>query len=93
MRRRSGDPRTLGLATPDWCGMTGAGSARRVETERQDQLLTVAQAGDYLGTGERFIRRLIAQRRITYVKLGKYVRLQRSALDAFIEAGQVTSDQ
>jgi hypothetical protein len=36
--------------------MTGAGSARRVETERHDQLLTVAQAGDYLGTGERFPR-------------------------------------
>jgi excisionase family DNA binding protein len=60
--------------------------------EQHNQLLTVAQAGDYLGTGERFIRRLIAQRRITYVKLGKYVRLQRSILDEFIEAGRVTSD-
>jgi excisionase family DNA binding protein len=57
-----------------------------------DQLLTVAAAGEYLGTGERFIRRLIAQRRISYVKLGKYVRLQRSALDAFIAAGRVPSD-
>jgi excisionase family DNA binding protein len=93
VRRRSGDSRTIGLPPPDWCGMTGADSARRVETERHDQLLTVAQAGDYLGTGERFIRRLIAQRRITYVKLGKYVRLQRSALDAFVAAGQVTSEQ
>jgi excisionase family DNA binding protein len=61
--------------------------------ERNDPLLTVAEAGDYLGTGERFIRRLIAQRRITYVKLGKYVRLQRSTLDAFIEAGRVTSEE
>jgi excisionase family DNA binding protein len=61
-------------------------------TERHDPLLTVAQAGDYLGTGERFIRRLIAQRRITYVKLGKYVRLQRSTLDAYIAAGRVASD-
>lgn len=58
----------------------------------RDELLTVAQAGEYLGTGERFIRRLVAQRRITYVKLGKYVRLQRSVLDAFIEAGQVPSE-
>lgn len=54
-----------------------------------DPLLTVAQAGDYLGTGERFVRRLITERRIAYVKLGKYVRLQRSALDAFVEAGRV----
>lgn len=56
-----------------------------------DELLTIQQAGEYLGTGERFIRRLVAQRRIAYVKLGKYVRLQRSALDAFIEAGRVPS--
>ena len=34
-------------------------------------LLTVAQAGEYLGTGERFIRRLITERRISYVKVGK----------------------
>lgn len=72
--------------------MSGLTSDRVPLQERHDQLLTVAQAGDYLGTGERFIRRLIAQRRITFVKLGKYVRLQRSALDAYIAAGRVTSD-
>lgn len=54
-----------------------------------DELLTPAQAGDYLRTGERFIRRLIAERRIDYIKLGKYVRVQRSVLDAFIESGRV----
>jgi excisionase family DNA binding protein len=64
------------------------GSAERL----RDQLLTVGQAGEYLGTGERFVRRLVAQRRIAYVKLGKYVRLQRSALDAFIEAGRIPSE-
>jgi len=58
-----------------------------------DPLLTVAEAGEYLGTGERFVRRLITERRITYVKLGKYVRLQRSILDAFIDAGRVHSRQ
>ena len=60
--------------------------------EPHDELLTVAEAGEYLGTGERFVRRLVAQRRISYVKLGKYVRLQRSALNAFIEAGRVPND-
>lgn len=48
-----------------------------------DELLTASQAGDYLQTGERFIRRLIAERRIPYVKLGKFVR------DAAISAGRV----
>ena len=57
----------------------------------RDPLLTVAQAGDYLGTGERFIRRLVTERRIAFVKLGRHVRLQRSALDAFIEAGLIHS--
>jgi excisionase family DNA binding protein len=55
--------------------------------------MTVEQAGEYLGTGERFIRRLITERRITYVKVGKYVRLQRSALDAFVDAGRVHSQR
>ena len=68
---------------------TPAGGARR---ELQDALLTIAEAGEYLGTGERFVRRLVAERRIPYVKLGKYVRLQRSALDAFIDAGRVPSE-
>ena len=39
-----------------------------------DRLLTVAEAGELLGTGERFVRRLIAERRIRYVKLGRPVR-------------------
>jgi excisionase family DNA binding protein len=54
-----------------------------------NELLTPSQAGDYLQTGERFIRRLIAERRIPYVKLGRHVRLQRSDLDAFIASGRV----
>jgi len=58
----------------------------------RDELLTIGQADEYLGTGERFVRRLVAQRRIAHVKLGKYVRLQRSALGAFIEAGRVPSE-
>lgn len=73
--------------------MPATTSERAASLDQHNQLLTVAQAGDYLGTGERFIRRLIAQRRITYVKLGKYVRLQRSILDEFIEAGRVASEE
>jgi len=64
----------------------------RTDNSIVDELLTVAQAGDYLRTGERFVRRLVAERRISYVKLGKYVRLQRSTLNAFIEAGRVPCD-
>jgi excisionase family DNA binding protein len=53
------------------------------------QLLTIGQAAEYLSTGQRFVRRLINERRIPYVKLGKHVRLERCALDAFVAAGLV----
>ena len=59
----------------------------------RDQLMTVEQAGEYLGTGARFIRRLITERRITYVKVGKYVRLERSALEALVDTGRVHSQR
>ena len=52
-------------------------------------LLTVDQAAERLGTKTRFIRRLIAERRITYIKLGGHVRIENEVLDAFIEAGRV----
>jgi excisionase family DNA binding protein len=54
-----------------------------------DTLLTVEQAAERLGTSERFVRRLIAERRITYVKLGRHVRIAARDLDAFIRAGRV----
>lgn len=49
------------------------------------ELLSPVQAAEYLGVGERFIRRLIAERRIAYVKVGKYVRIHRGDLDEWIE--------
>jgi excisionase family DNA binding protein len=58
-----------------------------------ERLLTCAEAAKVLGTfdtsGERFVRRLIAERRIAYVKLGRHVRIPESALGEFIAAGAV----
>ncbi|MFJ8298366.1 excisionase family DNA-binding protein [Streptomyces sp. NPDC094447] len=50
-----------------------------------DRLLTVDEAAERLGTGVRFIRRLIQERRIRYVKLGKHVRIADSVLTAYVE--------
>ena len=55
-----------------------------------DHLLTVSEAAELLGTTERFPRRLIAERRIEYVKLGRHVRIAESALRAFINASTIT---
>ncbi|MDN5385614.1 helix-turn-helix domain-containing protein [Streptomyces sp. LB8] len=54
-----------------------------------DRCLTVAQVAELLGTTERFPRRLIAERRIRYVKVGRHVRIPESALNAFINANTV----
>jgi excisionase family DNA binding protein len=56
---------------------------------RFGRLLTVEQAADYMNTTVRFVRRLVAERRIAFVKLGRHVRLSTSDLDAFVAAGRV----
>lgn len=56
------------------------------EVNRQpDRLLTVAEAAERLGTDVRFIRRLIHERRIRYIKLGKHIRIAESVLAAYVE--------
>ena len=54
-----------------------------------DRLLTVEQAAEIFGTKVRFPRRLIAERRIRFVKLGAHVRIPESAVRAFIEQATV----
>ena len=54
-----------------------------------DKLLTVAEAADALGTSERFPRRLIAERRIRFVRVGRHVRIPESALVEFVASGTV----
>ena len=54
-----------------------------------DRLLTVEEAADRLGTSVRFVRRLIAERRIAYVKVGRHVRLDPADVEAFIAASRV----
>jgi excisionase family DNA binding protein len=51
--------------------------------------LTVPEAAEYLNTGVRFVRRLIAERRIAFHKVGAHVRLSVADLDEFIRAGRV----
>ena len=54
-----------------------------------EQLLTVAEVAGLLGTSERFPRRLIAERRIRFVRVGRHIRIPETALREFIEAGVV----
>ena len=54
-----------------------------------ESLLTVDEAAERLGTSARFIRRLIAERRITYTKLGRHVRIAARDLDAYVASGRI----
>ena len=54
-----------------------------------ERLLTVEEAAERLGTSTRFIRRLIAERRIAYTKLGRHVRIAARDLDAYVASGRV----
>ncbi|MGP4003605.1 excisionase family DNA-binding protein [Streptomyces sp. 8N706] len=54
-----------------------------------ERLLSVAQVAERLGTTERFPRRLIAERRVTFVRVGRHVRIPEGALAAFIDANTV----
>jgi len=53
------------------------------------RLLTVEAAAEHMSTSVRFVRRLIAERRIEFVRIGRHVRISESALADFIKAGRV----
>ena len=53
------------------------------------RLLSIAEAAEVMGTPERFVRRLVAERRIAYHKIGKYVRITEADVQAFVLAGRV----
>ncbi|MFD8987082.1 helix-turn-helix domain-containing protein [Streptomyces goshikiensis] len=55
-----------------------------------EQFLNVKQAAKHLGMkDERFVRRLVAERRITYSKFGTHVRIKASVLDEYMRASEV----
>jgi excisionase family DNA binding protein len=49
-----------------------------------ERLLTVEQVAERLGTTVRFPRRLIEERRITFVKVGRHVRIPERVVDAYV---------
>lgn len=51
--------------------------------------MTIGEAAEYLNVSERFIRRLITERRVGFHHFGRFIRLSPKDLDAFAEAGHV----
>lgn len=60
---------------------------------QQDAPMTTVQASLYLGVSERYVRRLVAERRVSYYKVGRLVRFRREDLDALLTSSLVESRQ
>ncbi|GAA2905841.1 excisionase family DNA binding protein [Streptosporangium becharense] len=68
---------------------TGQEPVSMLPESARGRLLTVEEAAERLNTSIRFPRRLIEERRITFVHVGRNVRIPEAALEAFIAAGVV----
>ncbi len=63
-----------------------------LDRERNDMaLLDVGEAAEVLNTSPRFVRRLIQERRIAFVKVGRHVRIKSTELDRFVADGEVSA--
>ncbi|MGH3674001.1 MAG: helix-turn-helix domain-containing protein [Pseudonocardiaceae bacterium] len=51
--------------------------------------LSVPETAEYLNTSERFVRRLIAERRIAFHHVGRHVRIGLSDLDTWLADSRV----
>ena len=61
----------------------------RHPSPRSHPPLTLPEAAAYLNVSERFMRRLVAERRIAFHKVGHFLRFRVADLDRFLEAGRV----
>jgi excisionase family DNA binding protein len=52
-------------------------------------LLDIEGVARWLGTSHRHVRRLVAERRISYVKVGHFVRFEREAVVWWIDQQRV----
>jgi len=56
------------------------------------QLLRIPDLAEQLGVTERFIRRLVFERRIPYLKIGKFIRFDPTVVDEWISERRVPAD-
>jgi excisionase family DNA binding protein len=56
---------------------------------RHEPPLTLDEAANYLNVSGRYMRRLVAERRIAYHKVGHFLRFRVADLERFLQAGRV----
>jgi excisionase family DNA binding protein len=82
-------PRIPEPLTSEIAGYTQTGVAEASTAIGENELITSEEVAAKLRTTVRFVRRLVAERRIEYVKVGRAVRFRASAVDQYIERNRV----
>jgi excisionase family DNA binding protein len=54
--------------------------------------VTIPEAAAYLHVSPRFVRRLVNQRRLPYLRLGSLIRLRPDDIDAYLEGALVEAE-
>lgn len=54
------------------------------------RLIDITAAAEHLGVTVRYVRRLVSERRIPYVKLGHYLRFDPAELETWIDRARVS---
>jgi excisionase family DNA binding protein len=54
-----------------------------------ERLLTIAEAADALRTSTKFAQRLVSERKIRFVRVGRLVRIPESSLAEYVSSGAV----
>ena len=67
-------------------------TTRRSSAPTRDRLLTKGEAAVARNLSARFIERLVSERRIRFVRLGRHIRIPVSAIDELIAAGTVDEE-
>ena len=57
--------------------------------EMNQGLIDIGDVAALLGRSERFVRRLVEENRISFIKVGKYVMFRRSEVEEWIDARTV----
>lgn len=65
------------------------GAGRQTDSQAQSQLLDSEALAKRLNVTPRFVRRLVAERRIPFLKVGRSVRFDPTDVDAWLEQAKV----
>jgi excisionase family DNA binding protein len=63
----------------------------RTATRLNPTLIDIDEVAARLGVSTRYVRRLVAERRIAYLKVGRLIRFDTDVVDAWLEACAVTA--